>query len=137
MTFKTLAAALALTFGAGAASAEMIYVPGTTGNDNVVGRADFGASDASDPGSLMLARNARVNPGEYSDTEMLRIDAARRDGDTNTLNLYLSHENRTAASDPSAVTPGEAQIAARLGLDPAAYTMTDLVRIQALQSVSN
>lgn len=132
MNVKTIVAAIALTVAAGAATAETIYVPGTPTSGAVVA-----SSGSANGGSRMLAKIARVAPGQYTNNEMLRIDAARRAGETDALNLYLTHGNRSTAADASAVVPGEAQIAARLGLDPTEYTMVELVRIEAMQSNTN
>jgi hypothetical protein len=55
-------------------------------------------------GANMLAALARVEPGLYTNNEMIRIDAARHSGDAATLQFYLSHDNRTNAG-PAASGP--------------------------------
>jgi hypothetical protein len=52
--------------------------------------------------SNMLAALARVEPGLYTNNEMIRIDEARRSGDTAALRFYISHDNRTVTGKPEA-----------------------------------
>jgi hypothetical protein len=78
-----------------------------------------------------LANLAGVAPGTYSASELALIIEARRDNDAGRAAFILSGKNRTVSAEAAAVTPGEAQIAASLGLDPAQYTLAELTRLSA------
>lgn len=78
-----------------------------------------------------LANLAGVAPGTYSASELALIIEARKDNDAEQAAFILSGKNRAASAEASAVTPGEAQIAASLGLDPAQYTLAELTRLWA------
>lgn len=126
MSFKLSSAALVLMLAAGAASAETIM----TQTSGVVSRGDATATVTSNSGSEMLAKLARVTPGKYTNNEMLRIDEARRAGDARLVAYYLNHENREGWSQADNAA-AKAQLAGSLGLDPAQYTLAELVTIQA------
>jgi hypothetical protein len=81
-----------------------------------------------------LAASAGVPSGEYTRFEASNIIDARLDGDQDTLNYYLSHENRKPAAPASAVTATEARIAKALGLDPTQYTLAELVALDPSNS---
>lgn len=81
-------------------------------------------------GTEQLARIAGVAPGNYTTTELLNIISAQRDGDVSALSFYLSGANRTGANPASAVTPGEAMLAASVGVDAANYTLSELIELQ-------
>ena len=81
-------------------------------------------------GTGQLAEIAGVEPGKYTAAELLNIITARSDGDTGTAAYFLSGENRKAVSPASAVTPGEAMLAASAGVDPAQYTLAELIAMQ-------
>lgn len=78
-----------------------------------------------------LAKIAGVAPGTYSASELALIIEARKDNDTEKAAFILSGQNRTVSAEASAVTPGEAQIAAALGLNPAEYTLSELTQLWA------
>ena len=88
-------------------------------------------SPSLNAGDIQLARIVGVVPGEYSATEWNRIIDARRNNNPNEVAFILSHENRVQQADASVVTPGEAQLAAELGVDPAAYTLSQLSTMYA------
>ena len=73
-----------------------------------------------------LAKQAGVADGQYTVAELIRIQNAKATNDSFTLAYYLSGQDRVAAAPASVVTPGKAQIAASLGVDPAAYTLSEL-----------
>jgi hypothetical protein len=105
--------------------------------DNDTSALNFYLSGANRTGNVQgdssgqLANLAGVAPGTYSASELALIIEARKDNDADTAAYVLSGKNRGVAADASAVTPGEAQIAAALGLDPAEYTLSDLSRLWA------
>ncbi len=90
-------------------------------------RSGAAQSDASG----QLANLAGVAPGTYSASELALIIEARKDNDAARVAYILSNTNRSTAAEAAAVTPGEAQIAAALGLDPAQYTLSELTRLWA------
>ena len=73
-----------------------------------------------------LAASAGVAAGEYIAAEVQAIIAAREDGDAAALEYYTSLTNRTPAAPAEAVSEGEAQLAALLGVDPTKYTLAEL-----------
>ena len=85
--------------------------------------------DAQGDSSGQLAKIAGVAPGTYSASELAMIIEAQKDHNTSKAAFVLSGANRRVAADASVVTPGEAQIAASLGLDPAQYTLAELTRL--------
>lgn len=81
-------------------------------------------------GDAQLAAAAGVEPGLFTANELQRLIAARSEGDTVTERFILSGENRRAPNPAEVVTPGEAQLAASIGVDPADYTLSELVAMQ-------
>ncbi|NGQ89589.1 hypothetical protein G5V65_01670 [Rhodobacter sp. HX-7-19] len=81
-------------------------------------------------GDAQLAAAAGVEPGEYSASELQRLIRAREDGDTAEIRFILSGDSRRAPNPAEVVTPGEAQLAASIGVDPAQYTLAELVALQ-------
>lgn len=106
MTISPLIRASALILLATGASAQAADAPatitlaGATIGDVVAPEA--GVAPGRFGGSNMLAALARVEPGLYTDNEMIRIQQARSSGDTGTLRFYLSHDNRVNAGEPTA-----------------------------------
>lgn len=92
-----------------------------------VSRSDKGASLSA--GDVQLSRIAGVEPGLYTTSELVRLIDAQRDNNTEVVDFILSGTNREGDQPASAVTPGEAQLAASLGLDPADYTLTELGKL--------
>jgi hypothetical protein len=93
------------------------------------------AANAASPAAEQLAAKLHLNADAYSLTELNQIDQALRDGDAQAANYYIKGENRVAL--PTAVTPGRAQIAAQLGLDPANYTLAELSVIDSARKANN
>lgn len=87
------------------------------------------AAHAASPGAEQLAAKLGLNADTYSLTELNIIDSALQEGDANTANFYINGGNRVALT--SSVTPGKAQIAALLGLDPAQYSLAELAVIDS------
>lgn len=87
-------------------------------------RSDMGAGVASS--DAQLAATAGVEPGVYTTNELKRLIEAKRNNDTQTINFILSGESRADANPASVVTPGQAQMAAVLGVDPSNYTLAEL-----------
>lgn len=87
------------------------------------------ASATRNIGSAELARAAGVPAGEFTVNELLVIIEAKRDGDTDLAKFYAAGKNRVPANEASVVTPGEATLAALLGVDPAQYTLAELIQM--------
>ena len=62
--------------------------------------------------------------------EQIQLQEARHENDRATEAFILSGTNHRSALPASAVTPGEAQLAAIVGADPADYTLAELVAMQ-------
>lgn len=87
------------------------------------------ASFTSNTGTAQLAAALGVDAGTYSLNDLIRLQDAVKDRDTNTIAFILNSSNNNAANANSGVvTPGKAQMAASLGLDPAAYTTAELAK---------
>lgn len=97
--------------------------------------AGLAAAQAATPGAEQLAARLHLNPDAYTETELNVIDEALRTGDTTTANFYIKGENRAAL--PAAVTPGRAQIAASLRLNPADYSLAELTVIDSARKAGN
>jgi hypothetical protein len=86
---------------------------------------------AETPGAAMMAQLLGVEPGAYTIAEMIRLERAILEGDIQKRDFILSHDNRDGSAPASEVTPGEAQMAALLGVDPADHAVNDLTRMLA------
>jgi hypothetical protein len=88
------------------------------------------SSNPSDPAALaQLAAAAGVSGGDYSASELLRLIDARSEGEAATVDFILNRSAK-AANPAETVTPGEAQLAAAIGVDPADYTLAELIALQ-------
>lgn len=81
-------------------------------------------------GDAQLAASAGVPYGEYTANEIQRLINARAEGDAAAQRFILSGENRRLPNPAEVVTPGEEQLAAAIGVDPAKYTLAELVAMQ-------
>lgn len=77
-----------------------------------------------------LAASAGVEPGQFTANELQRLIIAKAEGDTNEVRFVVSGNARAAANPAAVVTPGEAQLAAAIGVDPAQYTLAELIALQ-------
>lgn len=81
-------------------------------------------------GWAQYAASLGVEPGEYTPAELQRLDRALAENDAEEIRFILSGAARTAPNPAEVVTPGEAQLAALIGVDPADYTLAELVALQ-------
>lgn len=81
-------------------------------------------------GWAQLAATLGVEPGRFTPAELQRLDRALSDNDREEVAFILSGENRRTPNPAEVVTPGEAQLAAVIGVDPAQYTLAELVALQ-------
>lgn len=81
-------------------------------------------------GDEQLAAAAGVEPGRLTANELQRLIEAQADGKTTEARFILSRADRNGPNPAEVVTPGEAQLAAAIGVDPAQYTLAELVALQ-------
>jgi len=85
-----------------------------------------------------IARNLGVEPGQYSQSELARLKAVQDSKDSGEYDRFAALERKFAGDAVSTqsvgVEPGEAQLAANLGLDPNDFTLAELVRIKAAKN---
>jgi hypothetical protein len=91
--------------------------------------ANRAAAEVQGDTSGQLAKLAGVQPGAYSASELQLIIDARKENDRDRVAYVLSGTNRVAPAAAEAVTAGEVQIAAALGVDPAQYTLAELIAL--------
>ena len=102
---------------------------------DVAGRADF-ANGSVSQGDAQLARIVGVEPGAYTTEELIRLKAAQDANDDEAIDFILSGEARDTGSSTGVVTPGKAQLAANIGVNPANYPLAELVAAQPIKSDS-
>lgn len=93
-----------------------------TGTNRVEGQA-------SAESLAQLAAAAGVAGGDYTVSELARLQDARRENDASAIAFIVNREGK-APLPAEAVTPGEAQLAALIGVDPAQYTLAQLIALQ-------
>jgi ribonuclease D len=98
-------------------------------SQNTVSRSDMGAGVVSNDAQLAAA--AGVAPGSYTANELQRLITANRNNDMQAADFILSGQNRVDSNPASVVTPGQAQLAAALGVDAAQYTLSELTQLYA------
>lgn len=89
-------------------------------------KSTMNVGGSSSPAAAQLEAALRVAPGQYSLTELTRLRQAQIDGDRETAQYILSGANR-AATEATSTNAGKAQIAAQLGVNPADYSLAQLV----------
>lgn len=88
------------------------------------------ASPASDSaGNTQRALTLGVEPGRFTPAELSQLETAKRNGDTEVWKFITSGANRTTPAAAEVVSPGKAQLAASLGLDPKLYTLAELTAL--------
>lgn len=91
--------------------------------------ANRASGQASDASLAQLAGPAGVSADGYSASELARLTDARRENDAAAVSFIVNRAAK-APLPAEAVTPGEAQLAALVGVDPADYTLAELVALQ-------
>lgn len=94
------------------------------------------ASNDTSAGNVQRALALGVEPGRFTAVELSQLEVAKRNGDTEVWKFILSGANRNTPASAAAgtVSPGKAQLAASLGLNPAEYTLSELARLNADKS---
>lgn len=107
----------------------------------IIAQADNGARQSTsgtigvNAGKAQLAAQAGA-PAAAGATltkgQLVQLREARAEGDTATVNYLLSivSAGRNATGNASVVTPAKAQLASRLGVDPAGYTFSELKALE-------
>ena len=81
-------------------------------------------------GLEQLARAAGVQPGQYTQAELVGLLDAQKENDAVKVQYWLSHANRNSP-DANPANPGKVQLAKTLGVNPDDYSMSDLVLMQS------
>lgn len=101
-----------------------------------VTRSDKSDGAAISAGAEQFARSLGVAPGVYSLNELIDLQDAVKENDRQAIAFILGgREGADTTGDIGVVTPGKAQLAAALGLDPAEHTTAELVSMY-LDSIS-
>lgn len=88
----------------------------------------------SDPASLaQLAGAAGVSGGDYSAIELAQLSQARLLENDATVAFIVNRAGKAPAA-AEVVTPGEAMLASVVGVDPADYTLAQLIALQPEQN---
>ena len=77
-------------------------------------------------GEAQFARILGVEPGALSASDLVRLETAYSENDAETARAILNGSLHSVSVERAAVSPGKAQLAASLGVDPAAYTTAEL-----------
>lgn len=88
-------------------------------------------------GKAQVAAQLGLDPAAYTSAELSLISSARERNDVRAEAFYVNHENRVEGAAAGTVTPGQAQLAASLGVNPADYTLAELAVLKARESVAN
>ena len=88
-------------------------------------------------GKAQLAAILGVDPAEYTLADLNSIRQARVDRDWKAEAFYLSHQNREQRGGVGEVSPGKAQLAAILGVNPAEFTLAELAALEAARNVAD
>lgn len=68
--------------------------------DYFLKRVDAAPSDAMTAGKAQIAAQVGLNPAEYTTAELIRVQQAQRQGDLQTVNFVVSHQNRNTIVNP-------------------------------------
>lgn len=80
--------------------------------------------------SDQLAKNAGVEPGVYTNNELIELIDARQDQDWSTVRAILNGSTVENAGDDR-TSAGHVQLADLLDVDPAAYSTNELTQLRA------
>lgn len=131
-----LAAAAGVAAGQYSASELQLIINARNDNDPAAlsyylsgsNRADKGAGDSSG----QLAKLAGVQPGSLSAADLVNLKQARKENDAEQVAYIISGVAHAAPVAADVVTPGKAQLAALVGVNPAAYTLSQLTELVEL-----
>lgn len=86
-------------------------------------------AEANGDAGDQLAKLAGVEAGKYTPNELQRIINAKVNNNREEVAAVLSGATRSSTDAVGVVTPGKAQLAASLGLNPADYTLAQLTAL--------
>ncbi|MFQ6549304.1 hypothetical protein AADZ90_015200 [Aestuariibius sp. 2305UL40-4] len=81
--------------------------------------------------SDQLAAQLGLDAGSYSVAELIEIRAALESEERTQSDFYINERSSVVSTQSVGITAGHSQLAAQLGLDPSAYTVSELVQIRA------
>lgn len=87
------------------------------------------AQNTDSVGLEQLARAAGVQPGQYTQAELVGLIEAQKENDAVRVEYWLSHANRNTPDTAS--NPGKIQLAKTLGVNPDDYSLSELVLMQS------
>ncbi|GAA0302934.1 hypothetical protein [Rhodovulum strictum] len=91
----------------------------------------FSTNTAPSVGRVALAERMEIDANEMSYADTLLLGMAKSTGQTGPVAAFWKNRDPNNPSRrASYVSPGEAQIAAGLGVDPADYTLAELVQMK-------
>lgn len=97
--------------------------------------AALSAPAFANPGTDQMALQLGVQPGAYTQAQLIQLENAYRDNDRTLVEFILSQGNGVASRNDFAatgvVTAGEAELARSLGVAPGAYSLSELTKLQA------
>ena len=88
-------------------------------------------NEAAGDAAGQLAKLAGVAQDKYSANELQRIITAKVNNDQQTVAFVVSGAGRNTTDTLGSVTAGKAQLAGALGLNPADYTIAQLITLDA------
>lgn len=78
------------------------------------------------PGQAMQAAILGVNPADFTPAQLIRLETAVRENDTQEIAFVKAQAEGKIVSTQGTISPGLAMQAAILGVDPAKYTASQL-----------
>lgn len=87
--------------------------------------------DPNTAGWVSIALSLGVEPGQYTPAQLLLLRSAMEDGDQTLVALIKSGEVIHSGTDRGQVSPGEAQLARSLGLEPGLYSLSQLAQLKS------
>lgn len=89
----------------------------------------------ANPGTDQMALQLGVEPGVYTQAQLIQLENAYRENDRTLVDFILSQGNGVASRGDfvadGTVTAGETQLARSLGVAPGAYSLNELTQLQA------
>jgi hypothetical protein len=94
-------------------------------------------AEAGGDAGNQLAKLAGVEAGKYSANDLQRIINARVNNNADEVAAIVTGATRSTTDAVGVVTPGKAQLAASLGLNPADYTLAQLTALDFAKISNN
>ena len=88
-------------------------------------------NDRTAAGHVQLARKLGVDPQAFSGVELAQLDVAVREGDEDRIHFIKTYggDNAHKLQKPTRTSAGHIQLARELGVDPAAFSTSELSRL--------